>query len=318
LALAASSAKNPTVNMPFAMIGSVLTLFVLNFLVIFIGATLPPGIVELTDAEFPLSYGFNLIFKCSDSISSMLIIPGEFLLAFGYVLPQTKLLQALASSNLVPSFVGLNDKIDVAKSTFVVLSICISFCALGYMATVGQSFTNIAVLAEFFTNICTLICFIVFRYNYSESILPTFKNPFGIYGAVFSILVFLFGIISVIVNFQMDDNFSFIVVVSYCFVLSICYFCFAKNDQKFSIDEQKSLFKFYVINMNRKKRFNLHKKVSVFKNFSYLNLNNYDFKTLDLSSFSYRKSFSSNKTTFRTSRKIHVTANSTTTNNSSY
>jgi amino acid transporter len=314
LALTASSVKNPTVDLPFAMIASVLTLFVLNILIIFIGSTLPPGIVELTDAEFPMNYGYNLIFNCGDSVSTMLIIPAQFLLAFGYTLPNATLLQALSDSNLVPTILNLNnEEIGTKRASYGAAAICLVFCALGYITTDGNTLTNIAVLAEFFTNICTLICFIVFRYNYSESILPTFKNPFGIYGAVFSILVFLFGIISVIGNFQMDDDLSFIVLVCYCSILSLYYFWFAKNDQKFSADEQKSLFKFYVINMNRKKRFNLHKKVSLFKNFSYLNLNNYDCKTLDLRSFSYKNTFSMNKTTFRTSRKIHVTANLTTT-----
>jgi hypothetical protein len=130
-----------------------------------------------------------------------------------------------------------------------------------------------------------------------------FVNPFGITGAVYSIIMFTFGIVSFIGNFQNDDFLIAIIVCILFVLLSIHYFLFAKKQQCFSTDEQQQLFKFHVIKLNKNKRkslvkakslnksqeFSIHNSVLIKKNKSFLrsSVENINF----LTSFVLKKNF---------------------------
>jgi amino acid transporter len=254
LSFTASEAINPKKNLPIGMITSVLTLFLLNVLIVFVASSLPPGIISLVEVDFPMNYGYNKLFNCKDFVSSMLVIPGQFAMAFGFMLPYGKLLQSLANSNLVPSVFCLKDNKTPHKAIVIATLISFLFCCIALShPLISDSMNNIAILAEFFTNISTLLGFIMMRLKYS-SITRGFHSPFGVIGAVVSLIIFLLGSISVVGNFQDDYDISFVCVLLIAGLLSVFYFFVAEKTQKFSKDEEQSLLKLHVINININKR----------------------------------------------------------------
>jgi hypothetical protein len=184
----------------------------------------------------------------------MLVIPGQFAMAFGFVLPYGKLLQSLANSNLVPSMFNLKDNKSPHKAIVIATVISFLFCCVALSnKLISDSMNNIAILAEFCTNISTLLGFIMMRLKYS-SISRGFQSPFGVTGAIISIVIFLLGFISLVGNFQDDYDVSFVCVLLIMGLLSLYYYFVAEKTQKFSMDEEQSLLKLHVININKNKR----------------------------------------------------------------
>jgi ethanolamine permease len=209
LSLSASVMNNPKINLPIAMICGVLTLFITNIIITYTASSLPPGIKTLKNSLYPLDYGYSKIFNITNTAASSFIVPAQFGLALGFILPYGRLVQSLANSNLLPAFLKLNNNnnndsninnnddndnsLSPKKAIFFGACISLFFCAIGMInSSVGKNLVNIGVLSEFVTNICTLIGYIMLRMKYS-SIERIFKSPFGITGAVFAIVMYLLG-----------------------------------------------------------------------------------------------------------------------------
>jgi hypothetical protein len=306
LSLAASATSNPKVNLPIGMITSVLTLFATNMLIIFIATSLPQGISKLQESDFPLNYGYNRIFNCGDSVSSILVIPGQFAMAFGFVLPFGKLVQSLTNSNLFPTFLDVkgNELHNRYYAIMIATFISFLFCLLGLISSeISNSLNNIAILAEFLTNTCTLVGYVLLKIKFS-GINRKFESPFGICGAIFSFIIFLLGIVSLVGDFQNDGGVSAIIVFGICALLSFYYFLYAKKIQTFLTDEQQSLFKFHVINLNKEKK-RLMKTKNAQKRLSFSLSFISPFNISDLSS-SFKSFLSSIKR--KNTRQVHVIA----------
>jgi amino acid transporter len=215
---------------------------------------LSQGISKLQESEFPLNYGYNRIFNCGDSVSSILVIPGRFAMAFGFVLPYGKLVQSLTNSNIFPALFDVKNNVSPNHAMIIATVISFIFCLMGLISTkISSSLNNIAILAEFLTNMCTLVGYVLLKIKFS-GINRKFESPFGICGAIFSFIIFLLGIVSLVGDFQNDGGVSAIIVFGIGVFLSFYYFLYAKKIQTFSIDEQQSLFKFHVINLNKEKK----------------------------------------------------------------
>jgi hypothetical protein len=210
---------------------------------------------------------------------------------------------------LFPDFFSLKVNRSNFKATAIAAFISFCFCLLTLMGrnVAANTFNYIAILAELSTNICILICYIMLRLKYSE-IARAFNSPFGVFGAIYSILIFLLTIISIVGNFQDQKPTSFVITVMMGIILSIYYFFYAQKHQTFSNDEQQSLFKFHVININQQKR-----RVKVFK---YTNNNSSSTPVSSVLNYKlFEKSSGLYSHTLKNVRKVHITASFSTESN---
>ena len=105
-----------------------------------------------------------------------------------------------------------------------------------YYPVIGLNLYNICILSAFLAYISQLAGYIVFKRKF-----PTqegwFKSPFGSYGAMYAIVIFAIGAVSVIA-LQPDNQVAFVtVVILFCLYTSAYHF-YAKGRQYFSVDEK--------------------------------------------------------------------------------
>ena len=105
-----------------------------------------------------------------------------------------------------------------------------------YFPVIGLNLYNICILSAFLAYISQLAGYIVFKRKF-----PTqegwFKSPFGPYGAMYAIVIFAIGAVSVIA-LQPDNQVAFVtVVILFCLYTSAYHF-YAKGRQYFSVDEK--------------------------------------------------------------------------------
>ncbi|EQC30696.1 hypothetical protein SDRG_11749 [Saprolegnia diclina VS20] len=107
LTLVTSVTKDAKTSMPKGLMAATYTLFVFNVALVCIVSALPPGLAATASAQFPLNTGFELGLHMSAHGASWLIMPGQFGMAFGFMMPCARLAQALADSNLLPLRLGI-------------------------------------------------------------------------------------------------------------------------------------------------------------------------------------------------------------------
>lgn len=253
LSLCTSLCKNPKQTLPRGLMFSVLTLFISILLLTLIVPSLPPGILSSCQSALPLDVGFKLAFNISATVSRGLIVPAQVGMALGFVLPYGQLLQSLANSNLVPSVLGLNKQRTNVKSMFLGSCVGYMFCVMAYYSSsFCMALQNICILAACLTYFAQLTGYIMLKTVFS-SIERTFVTPTGIPGAIFSMVVFGLLFISIVGGFQNDGGIATISVVIIIFIASLYYWVFGQSTQTLSAEEHKCIFRFNVINFNRRK-----------------------------------------------------------------
>ena len=245
--------KNPKDDLAFSLMASMALLFVTNFILVFVMASLPPGIFETSEAEFPMNWGFNKLFNINDSISSTFTLPAQFGMAFGFMPSSARLVLSFGRANLMPKWTGLNTTKTMTSSIIIisVLSLLINIVAFFYPA-LEENLLDIAVLAGFTTYFSQIIGFLMFKGRFS-TIERDFVSPFGKIGAYFAIVYFALGFISG-VAFQNDGGLCFYSIVLFVFFISVYYYFGPKDIQTISDEE----FRMNVINSNYRKAH--HKK----------------------------------------------------------
>ena len=253
LSLTVAYVKEPKKNLPFAFISAMLTAFATSVLLLFVIASTSPGVAVEAGAAFPMNFGFNRIFNTDDNVSSNLIVPAQFAMGFGFILPSGRLLYSLGQSNLLPSWFGLQENQDLTRSVIYVQILGLLVCVLSfYVPTLSTSLTNISILAGFITYFSQIIGYMMLQGRF-QNIEREFRSVLGIPGAVFASIVFLFGTIS-IMGFQDDDGIAIITNVAMVGLLTVYYFCGPVNVQILSKEENSTLFRMNVINAHIRKR----------------------------------------------------------------
>ena len=176
-------------------------------------------------------------------------IPATYATAYAFIYAYGKLFVAMASSKLLPSVVGLRSEVSETPYAGLIAGSLVGYgiCLLVfYVPWIGHQLFNICILSAFMAYIAQCIGYILLQYKYSN-LAREFRSPLGIPGAVYSILVWTLGIVSVI-GFQGDKQFALIVFVCVCLLSTLFYFSWSKNRQTFSDDECKILFVAHVVN----------------------------------------------------------------------
>ena len=111
--------------------------------------------------------------------------------------------------------------------------ICILAC---YYTIIGKNLFNICMLSGFIAYISQLSGYIIFKYQFPNQ-QRDFKSPFGVIGAVYGIVTFGLGAISIIA-FQTDTQIALVTMIILCVLYSAVYHLYSRHHQFFSQDEK--------------------------------------------------------------------------------
>jgi len=256
LSFASPDTKSPKATIPRASVACVITLVFTAVFVLFVSNTAPQGSEKLSNEGFPLNKGFSLIFSCSYSAAAVLSFPATFATAFGFIFAYSRLLCGLSESGLVPSLFGLKNSKGVPYGAIIIGSfMSYGLCLIIYFVPItGVYLSQICFLSAYLTYVCQSIAYIYIKKKF-QTIECTFKSPMGIFGAYYSLFVFVIAAIS-ICFFQAEGNDAIclpsLLIIWAC--LSVYYFLVAKHKQKFSSDEQKSVLVAHTLKYNYRKR----------------------------------------------------------------
>lgn len=193
--------------------------------------------------------GFQLMFGISDVSATWLSIPATYATGFGFIFSYGRLMLAMSESRLLPRVMRVKwgNGNDSTPSLAFIIGSCAGFvvCIFVYFfPTVQKHLFNICILFAFGAYSSQFIGFINLRTRFAD--LPRlYQSPLGIFGACLGTAIFTLAAIAVIA-FQKDGFTAFIAVIIIAGINSVYYFCSAKNHQKFSRDELKTLFNAHV------------------------------------------------------------------------
>lgn len=251
LAFAANQVSDPKKMIPTGSMSCVLTLFVTCIMVYFVASSLPAGENSVTSSAAPLSQGFSLMFGISEQAALILSIPATYATAFGFIYPYGKLLESLANSKLIPSPFQWTHASTKTPYFSIVAGSVVGYliCIVVYFApVVGTYLFDICILSGMVTYVSQCIGYLAMSTKF-QSISREFHSPFGKAGAIFAMLVFMLGILSVIA-FQ-SDQVALVTYIVLVLVSTIYYYAYVKNVQTLSEDESKTLFIAHVIRFNK-------------------------------------------------------------------
>ena len=266
LALMSDITYKPKKSLPTGQVAAAVTLFVCFTFITFVACSLPPGLYYTSNQDYFMSAGYKLIFNCSDMVAILMIIPGQIGMAWGFFVPGTKLFLSMCNSKLIPPLFG--HKWTYTSAMLFTCAYSLLFCIISfYVPAFGKQIQNISVMGLFIMYLSQLYVFYQLRTKYS-GVTRDWISPFGLSGASLATLMFTLGMVSTSF-YQDDDSISLIVCVGMIMVYSLYYYKYAKDVQCLSKDEEKSLFKLYVINHNfnktRKRLFSSKSRGSVSK-----------------------------------------------------
>ena len=106
---------------------------------------------------------------------------------------------------------------------------------------------QICFLAAYLTYSCQCISYIYIKKSYGSIKFP-FKSPFGVFGAVYGLSIFSLAAISI--SFFQVDYVALPALLGLWLFLSVYYFIFVRNSQRFSPEEQRSVLVAHTIRYN--------------------------------------------------------------------
>ncbi|KAG6611578.1 Amino Acid-Polyamine-Organocation (APC) Family [Phytophthora cinnamomi] len=255
LNLSSDQVDQPKKIVPVAQVSCVVTLFATGLFVYFVTVSLPPGIEALPTELVPLNRGFKLMFKISHHAATVLSLPATYATAFGFMWCYGKLIVAMATSRLLPKFLSkISQKNETPYGALLAGSaISYALCVISYFVpAVGKNLFKICILAAFMSYTGQCVGYISLKLNYRNIKSSEFQSPFGIAGALYSMVVWVLGVIAV-VAFQDDGGVEIIVFSIIVILLTAFYFGYARKRQTFSAAENRVMLVAHVTKFNVKK-----------------------------------------------------------------
>ncbi|KAF0689560.1 Aste57867_19000 [Aphanomyces stellatus] len=252
LTVCTNFARNPTKSIPWGSLWGVRTLFVINITLVLIVASLPPGITTSVNDDFLLNTGYQLGLGLSPEAASWLIMPAQMSMAFGFFIPYSHLMQAMADSNLLPSRLNLRGQPTSFRAMVVGSLFGYLLCVISFVSPAFQTnLQNLSLLSASLVYGAVTYGFTLLRTAYKVESTTGFVSPFGIPGAYFVCFVYFFLFVSIAGGFQGDDGLAASSLFGFIVLLTLYYHKCAKTTQTFSEAEYKSIFKFCVMKYNK-------------------------------------------------------------------
>lgn len=239
---------------PRAMLSTFAALCVIAVVCIFTLTSQAPGLSdELFSKQFIWSFAFRNMFHVPlHAAAAYQFIPFLSTL-FGHMFLSGRIIKSMARSGLYPQILGSSSsaKGSAWKSPLAAMLACsgIALCLQSIAWTHGIS-DIVVIMGVVFTSsyvgyLGMLICFVVFRYKYSN-LERTFRSPFGVPGAVVGFSIFLLAIAALAMT--ATDATGLLVYVSAMGLCTLYYALYSGSRQTFTPAEQQEFFKVYLIN----------------------------------------------------------------------
>jgi len=219
------------------------TIFILNVLVICATLYIFQDSDELALVSYPLNKGFSRFFSCTEEHATLLSIPATFATAFGFIFAYGKLLNSLAESGLLPSFLAQCTQAGSPYGSIVTGSF-ISYCIyliLEFLPNIAPAFGNLCFLGAYITYCSYCVSYIAIKKEFGKSINFSFKSPLHIFGALYAICVFAYGIVSICMSKE-NPGMTYLLLAVLWICSSLYYFMVARHCQRFSAEEQRSVY----------------------------------------------------------------------------
>ncbi|KAG6611520.1 putative transporter [Phytophthora cinnamomi] len=255
LSLACDQIDAPKKVIPVAQLSCISIVFVTGVMVVFVTLSLAPGVVDLPTNDIPFNLGFTQFLGISNESSALLSLPGAFGTAFGFMWAYGKLIAALSTSKLLfPVFARTTASSNTPYNALLIGSAwSYALCILVYfLPQVGDSFVGICMLSAAMSYSGQCIGYIALKRNYRNIKSSEFRSPFGIAGAICSLLVWIL-MATTLLTIHDDggiDAMGFALIVIF---YTLFYFCYARKRQTFSPQENKIMLVAHVTKFNIKK-----------------------------------------------------------------
>ncbi|GMF43292.1 unnamed protein product [Phytophthora lilii] len=256
LSLSSDQVDQPKKIVPIAQVSCVATLFVTSLVVYFVTASLPPGLASLPTELVPFNRGFTLMFNIPHHAATILSLPAAYATAFGFMWCYGKLIVAMAMSRLLPKFLSKTTKDNKTPYGALLAGSGISYalCIISYaVPAVGKNLFHICILSAFMSYTGQCVGYISLKLNYRNIKSSEFQSPWGIAGAIYSMVIWILSILAV-VAFQ--DN-GGVVIIAFSIIvalLTLFYFGYARKRQTFSAAENRVMLVAHVTKFNVKKK----------------------------------------------------------------
>lgn len=267
LNMSSDQVSRPRVVIPSAQILCVLTLSVTGIVVFLLTVSVPPSPLETAKELAPFNSTFMLVFKISTQTATILTLPATYATAFGFIWCYGKLISAMATSKLLPPI--LSQATETSETPYIALigGSCLSYalCVLVYcFPTIDDYLFSVCITCAFMSYTGQCIGYISLKLNYRNIKSSNFHSPCGIPGALYSMCVWILGIIA-IAGFQGHNGAEICSFLVICCGLSLYYFSYAKKRQTFSAQENRILLVAHVTKFNAKRMAaaNHHNKYSI-------------------------------------------------------
>lgn len=257
LNLASDDVLEPTKSIPFAQVSCILALFFTGIVVLFVTVSLPPpGLKQIAKLLAPFDNGFQLLFDISVKTATLFSIPAMYATTFGFMWGYGKLIAAMATSKLLPPVLARPHPKYGTPYLAVLSGSILGYCVcllVFYVPSISDKYLfNICIAMAFLGYASQCIGYIALKRNYPNIKSSSFHSPFGIYGAVYSLIIWLLGLISVAL-FQESAGLEFFVFLGILAVLTLFYFAYAKSRQTLSTQEHKVFLLAHVMKFNKDK-----------------------------------------------------------------
>ncbi|GAB9477107.1 Atp-binding protein [Globisporangium polare] len=246
LSLASDEVAQPKVVIPFAQIACVLTLFASGLAVFFVAVSLPPGLASLPNELVPFNNGFTLLFHTSQRFATILSIPATYATAYGFMWCYGKLIAAMAHSRLLPPCCGRAPYAGICCGSALSYFICV---LVHFCPCVGTYLFSVGITCAFMSYTGQCIGYLSLRLSYRNIKSSSFRNPFGVGGAIYSMSVWVLAIVA-IACFQGNGGVEIFAFACILMVLAVYYYSCAKKRQTFSAHENRILLVAHVMKFN--------------------------------------------------------------------
>ncbi|GAB9473017.1 hypothetical protein Gpo141_00010180 [Globisporangium polare] len=257
LNLASDDVLEPTKSIPFAQVSCILALFFTGIVVLFVTVSLPPpGLKQISKLLAPFDNGFQLLFNVSVKTATLLSIPAMYATTFGFMWGYGKLIAAMATSKLLPPVLAQPHPKYGTPYLAVLSGSILGYCVcllVFYVPSISDKYLfNICIAMAFLGYSSQCIGYIALKRNYPNIKSSSFHSPFGVYGAAYSLIIWLLGLISV-ACFQESSGLEFFVFLGILAALTVFYFVYAKSRQTLSAQEHKVFLLAHVMKFNKDK-----------------------------------------------------------------
>jgi hypothetical protein len=246
--------RDPKTQFPRAILSGTITLAIVAIGISCVAVSMLGCIHEVRTQAYFMDFRFGKM-GIPQHVARWLIFPGQFSMAFGFILPAGKLLHSMAKSQLLPTWLHLRRQPSPNRAILVACVASYLLCLLAHFVT-SVNMVDIPILFGYLTYLVDLYSYWVFK-KYFFTMKRGFISPFGLTGAVLAAIVFALGAIGVI--FYQRQHFTVIYVAGYIALLSVYYRVYVRKVQSFSTAETKSFLSLHMVKFNSRRKTNLRK-----------------------------------------------------------